>query len=83
VRVIGVLSGTSHDAIDAAAADLELSGEDLVLRQLGAVSTAFEPQLRTAIASVLPPARPGARDLCMLDARLGQAFADVAAGANL
>lgn len=82
MRVIGLLSGTSHDAIEAAAADLELSGEDLVLRPLGARSTPFEPRLLTAIASVLPPARPGAGELCMLDAGLGQAFAGAAAEAN-
>jgi anhydro-N-acetylmuramic acid kinase len=82
VRVIGLLSGTSHDAIEAAAADLELSGEELVLRPLGSASTPFEPELRQAIAAALPPGRPGAGDLCMLDARLGQAFGEAAAAAN-
>lgn len=31
MRVIGLMSGTSYDAIDAAAADLELAGDRLVL----------------------------------------------------
>ncbi|HEY8199879.1 MAG TPA: anhydro-N-acetylmuramic acid kinase [Actinomycetota bacterium] len=82
MRVIGLLSGTSHDAIEAAAAELELSGEDLVLRPLGSATTAFEPELRRAIAKALPPGRPGAGELCTLDARLGQAFAEVAAQAD-
>lgn len=82
MRVIGLLSGTSHDAIEAAAAVLELSGEELVLRLLGSATTPFERDLRRAIAAVLPPARPGAGDLCMLDARLGRAFAEAAAAAD-
>ena len=82
MRVIGLLSGTSHDAIEAAAAELELSGEDLVLRLLGSVTTAFEPELRRAIAAALPPGQAGAGELCMLDTRLGQAFAEAAAQAD-
>lgn len=31
LRVIGLMSGTSYDAIDAAAADLTLDGDTLVL----------------------------------------------------
>jgi anhydro-N-acetylmuramic acid kinase len=82
VRVIGLLSGTSHDAIEAAAAELELSGEELLLRPLGSISTPFESELRRAIAAALPPGQPGAGALCMLDARLGQAFAGAAAEAD-
>ncbi len=35
MRVIGLMSGTSYDAVEAAAADLELRGEALEMRPLG------------------------------------------------
>jgi len=82
MRVIGLLSGVSHDAIESAAAELKFAGDDLVLRPLGAASTPFAPGLRQAVAAVLPPGRSGAGDLCALDARLGQAFAEAAAAAD-
>ena len=81
MRVIGLLSGTSHDAIEAAAAVLSLDGDTLRLRPLGALSQPFEPDLRRGIAAVLPPAAVTAGDLCRLDNRLGQAFAETAARA--
>lgn len=34
-RVLGVLSGTSADGVDAAVAELTLDGETVVLRPLG------------------------------------------------
>lgn len=81
MRVIGLLSGTSHDAIEAAAAVLRLDGDTLRLRPLGALTLPFEPDLRRGIAAVLPPAAVTAGDLCRLDNRLGQAFAEAAARA--
>jgi anhydro-N-acetylmuramic acid kinase len=82
VRVIGLLSGTSHDAIEAAAADLRLDGDELVLEPLGSSSLPFDPDLRRAIAGVLPPAVSSAGALCLLDSWLGQAFAEAAAAAD-
>lgn len=81
MKVVGVMSGTSFDAIEAAAAELRLEGESIVLQPLGSRSVAYEEDLRAGIAAALPPARVGAGELCELDARLGQAFAEAAAGA--
>ncbi len=82
MRVIGLMSGTSYDAIDAAAADLSLHGDELVLRPLGALSLPMPDPVRTLLADALPPAATTLHAVCELDTRLGQAFADAAHRAN-
>ncbi|MFJ3233978.1 anhydro-N-acetylmuramic acid kinase [Streptomyces sp. NPDC086787] len=78
MRVIGLMSGTSYDAIEAAAADLALDGDTLLLRPLGHLSVAYPDELRDMIAAALPPAATTTRDVCALDTGIGQAFADAA-----
>ncbi|OPF73111.1 anhydro-N-acetylmuramic acid kinase [Streptomyces antioxidans] len=82
MRVIGLVSGTSHDAVDAAAADLVLDGDTVVLAPLGLVSEAYPEALRSALSAALPPAATTMRDVCALDTRIGQAFAALAARAD-
>ncbi len=82
MRVIGLMSGTSYDAIDAAAADVRLEGDALVVTPLGLVSRPYPGELRAAIASALPPAPTTLEALCRLDTAVGQAFAEVAELAN-
>lgn len=78
MRVIGLMSGTSYDAIDAAAADLRLDGDRLVLTPLGLLSQPYPAELRAAIAESLPPASTSMEQVCRLDTGIGQAFAEVA-----
>ncbi|MGW7686561.1 anhydro-N-acetylmuramic acid kinase [Kribbella sp. NPDC054772] len=78
MRVIGLMSGTSYDAIDAAAADLRLDGDELVLTPLGMLSQPYPDELRTAVAGALPPAPTTMEQVCRLDTGIGQAFAAVA-----
>ncbi|MFJ4333735.1 MULTISPECIES: anhydro-N-acetylmuramic acid kinase [unclassified Streptomyces] len=78
MRVIGLMSGTSYDAVEAAAADLELRGEALVMRPLGHLSAPYPDELRDLIAGSLPPAAVTLRDVARLDTGVGQAFAEVA-----
>ncbi|MDX3229295.1 anhydro-N-acetylmuramic acid kinase [Streptomyces sp. ME19-01-6] len=82
MRVIGLMSGTSYDAIDAAAADLALDGDRLVLTPLGLVSAPYEEELREALSAALPPAPTTLRAVCELDTRIGQAFASLAVRAD-
>ncbi|MFJ8934167.1 anhydro-N-acetylmuramic acid kinase [Streptomyces sp. NPDC102365] len=82
MRVIGLMSGTSYDAIDAAAADLHLDGADLTLRPLGMVSGVYEPGLRAALGAALPPAATTLAEVCRLDTLVGQAFAAAAVRAQ-
>ncbi|MFF4850798.1 anhydro-N-acetylmuramic acid kinase [Streptomyces sp. NPDC001194] len=83
-RVIGLMSGTSYDAVDAAAADLELCAEDgtLHLEPLGLVSEPYPADVREALAAALPPAATTLSEVCRLDTRIGQVFAAVAARAD-
>jgi anhydro-N-acetylmuramic acid kinase len=78
MRVIGLMSGTSYDAIDAAAADLRLDGDRIVLQPLGLISRPCDDDLRAAIAAALPPATTSLADVCRLDTGIGQAFAGIA-----
>ncbi|GAA1592110.1 MULTISPECIES: anhydro-N-acetylmuramic acid kinase [Kribbella] len=78
MRVIGLMSGTSYDAIDAAAADLRLDGDQLVLTPLGMLSQPYPDELRAAVAAALPPAPTTMEQVCKLDTGIGQAFATVA-----
>ncbi|MFJ1609236.1 anhydro-N-acetylmuramic acid kinase [Streptomyces sp. NPDC088253] len=82
MRVIGLMSGTSYDAIDAAAAELTLEGEDLALRPLGMVGEAYDGALREALAAALPPAATTLAEVCRLDTLIGQAFAAAAVRAD-
>ncbi|OXY94817.1 anhydro-N-acetylmuramic acid kinase [Streptomyces diastatochromogenes] len=82
MRVIGLMSGTSYDAVDAAAADLWLDGDTLALKPLGMVSTPYEGGLREALATALPPAAVALAEVCRLDTRIGQAFAAAAVRAD-
>ncbi|MFC0624753.1 anhydro-N-acetylmuramic acid kinase [Kribbella deserti] len=78
MRVIGLMSGTSYDAIDAAAADLRIDNGTLVMQPLGLLSSPYSPELREALAAALPPAATTMEDVCRLDTAIGQAFAAAA-----
>jgi anhydro-N-acetylmuramic acid kinase len=78
VRVIGLMSGTSYDAVEAAAADLVLQDEVLVMRPLGHLSASYPDHLRELIAGSLPPSATTVRTVAELDTGIGQVFADVA-----
>ncbi|MBW1600143.1 anhydro-N-acetylmuramic acid kinase [Streptomyces sp. JJ38] len=83
MRVIGLLSGTSCDAVDAAVAELTVRPDgDLDLRCGELLSVPFPAGLRAELAACLPPAEPTWRGICHLDAALGRLFGAVAARAN-
>jgi anhydro-N-acetylmuramic acid kinase len=74
-----MISGTSYDAIEAVAADLELDGSTIVVDLLGHVSAAYPADLHDAIAEMLPPGGTTIEQVCRLDTAIGQQFAEVAA----
>ncbi|MCA1188904.1 anhydro-N-acetylmuramic acid kinase [Saccharopolyspora sp. 6T] len=78
-RVLGLLSGTSMDGIDVAAAELSTAGDGVVeLRPLGFAEVPYPPALRERLQAALPPAAVDAREFCVLDTEVGRAFADAA-----
>src|SRR5699024_9376073 len=78
VRVIGLMSGTSVDAIDVAAADLDPNDDVLELTPLGYVEHRYTERLRESVRAALPPGLSTSEQLCRLDTRLGQIFAEAA-----
>ncbi|MFD4866377.1 anhydro-N-acetylmuramic acid kinase [Streptomyces sp. NPDC058412] len=84
MRVVGLMSGTSYDAVDAAACDLEVpaGGDALHLTPLGLVSEPYPAGLRNALAAALPPSATTLADVCRLDTHIGQAFGRLAVRAD-
>src|ERR1051325_1501918 len=76
--VIGLMSGTSMDGIDAAVADLELDGDVLRLTPLGHETTPYSPGLAAALRAALPPNTTSMEAVCRLDTGVGQEFAAAA-----
>jgi len=82
MTVIGLISGTSYDAVDAAAARMRLEGDTLFLVPLGLYSVPIPAPLRERIAAALPPHHTTVDEICRLDTAIGQLFGSVAAEAN-
>ncbi len=82
LTVVGLISGTSYDAIDAAVGRFSLSGETIRLQPLGLRSTAFESEFRARIAALLPPHPTTVEEVCRLETELGRRFGAAAAEAN-
>ncbi|WP_460796146.1 anhydro-N-acetylmuramic acid kinase [Microbacterium sp. GXF0217] len=81
MRVLGLLSGTSHDGIDVAVVDFVESDGRLHGRGRYEDSIPYAPELRARLVAALPPASTTLAEVCELDTLIGQAFADAAADA--
>jgi anhydro-N-acetylmuramic acid kinase len=79
MNVIGMISGTSFDAIEAAALEITLDANTVHARLLGHSSVPYAPELHDAVAAMLPPATTTVDEVCRLDTLIGQSFANVAA----
>ncbi|GII75103.1 anhydro-N-acetylmuramic acid kinase [Sphaerisporangium rufum] len=81
MRIIGMISGTSHDGIDVAVVSFALSGDALHGTVEHTASTPYPPELRARLAAALPPAATTMAEVCELDTLIGQRFAEAAAAA--
>jgi anhydro-N-acetylmuramic acid kinase len=80
--VLGLISGTSMDAIDVAAADFSWRERAIALRPLGHAEHPWPTATHARLIGLLPPARTTAGEVCALDVLAGEAFAVVAVAAN-
>ena len=82
MRILGMISGTSHDAIDVAIVDFTGSSDGGLTGLIEhSASVPYEAALRGRLIAALPPAPIGLAVACELDTRIGQAFAAAAANA--
>ncbi len=79
MKIVGLMSGTSYDGVDVAAAEFTVDGGTLRLTPLGHRSIGYDDALRTEIGALLPPAATTVEAVCRLDNRLGEVFAEAAA----
>ncbi|WP_448808859.1 anhydro-N-acetylmuramic acid kinase [Agromyces bauzanensis] len=82
MRVLGMISGTSHDGIDVAVVEFTERDGALSGRVLHEASTPYAPELRERLIAALPPAPTTLAEICELDTLIGQAFADAALAAR-
>jgi anhydro-N-acetylmuramic acid kinase len=81
MRIIGMISGTSHDGIDVAVVHFARHGDVLHGTLEYSASFPYDEALRARLVAALPPAPVGFGEVCELDTAIGQAFAHAAAKA--
>ena len=78
MRIIGLISGTSLDAIDAALITCERQSTDLDVSLDAFVMQPLEPALRERVRGLLPPSAGSSAEVCAVNVMLGEAFAAAA-----
>ncbi len=78
MKVIGMMSGTSGDGIDAVVVDLNGQPPALQWKLLKHIHLPFAPELQAEIFACFNPQTSGVDKLCALNFALGRAYADAA-----
>lgn len=76
--VIGLISGTSMDAIDAALIELARVDDTLRMRVRAFAMLPYDPALRERLVRLLPPHAGSTAEICALNVAVGEAFAEAA-----
>ena len=79
--VVGLMSGTSLDGVDAAVVRLEGSGAGLAVETLAFASEPYDDALRATLAACVEAGTSDVRLVSQLHTRLGERFAEVARAA--
>jgi anhydro-N-acetylmuramic acid kinase len=79
MRVIGMISGTSFDAVEALLVELSTDGDALLVDLVAHHSVPYPDEIADEIAAVLPPALITMEQVCRLDIEIGHVFGTVAA----
>jgi anhydro-N-acetylmuramic acid kinase len=79
MRIMGMISGTSLDGIDAAIVDFTVVGDRLTATIEAAATIPYPERLQRELIGALPPAPVDFARVCRLDTGVGQAFAAAAA----
>ena len=74
--VVGLMSGTSADGIDAVLTRISGSGPDTKVQQLGFFFQPFDAATRQAILDICGGSSGGTREVCLLGTHLGQLYAE-------
>lgn len=74
--VIGLMSGTSADGVDAVLVRISGHGLDTKAEQIAFVSPPYSDEVRNRILQVAEGSFGGAREICLLNFLLGELFAD-------
>ena len=79
MNVLGMMSGTSMDGIDAVLARFDgVPGEDFAWTVIARASRAYPPDVRARLAASLSPDTSDVRLLTQLHAEVGEAYAELA-----
>ena len=81
MRIIGLMSGTSADGIDAAVVEISGAPPTLAWRLLAFVEHGYPPALRQRIFAAFDPVQSSVDQLCALNFALGHALANAALAA--
>jgi anhydro-N-acetylmuramic acid kinase len=78
VIVVGLMSGTSVDGIDAAVVDITEDNDALILAVLGYTESPIDEPLRQRIYALFSPEQSRIDEVCEVNVLLGEAFAAAA-----
>lgn len=76
--IIGIMSGTSADGVDAALCRISGSGTEMNIKQLGFYFMPFEDEVRREILRLAGGGTASAADFCRMNFRLGQLYTEAA-----
>jgi anhydro-N-acetylmuramic acid kinase len=78
MKVIGMISGTSFDGIDAGCFDITVTDGVMSAKLIGFESYEYQEHVHDLIAKAMPPQMTDLETVCILDTYIGQEFARAA-----